>query len=618
MTNSYHIEGVSLNGGLGLGRPVFHQSSTIYYAPTSHHHSEAITFKEAHLDEAFANLIGELQQLIPSQSESFSEVMQTNLYQESRKILETHLLLAHDPGWKKELKAYIQKGSSAFQAVDLTLESIREKLTKMGPQSHWFDRIADFEDLSGRLKRHLTPSKTFEKPTYEGPIILFADRMGPAELFEYDRTQLVGLVLTDTSQTSHVAIIARSFNIPIVGGIKEEIKNITSEDLLFLNGHEGRLYVRPTADMITSYEGQFINQNSSHFVSEPTAPISRYEAMAAFKGCETLDGVPIALFLNAGLIEDLNHIDPTKAEGVGLYRTEIPFMMRSKLPNVPEQVKLYQEILNRAGEKPVVFRTLDVGGDKVLPYLEKLRSKNTLKRSPSTNTVFDRAILLRYQLRALVKACAGRDLFIKLPMVAEVSEVQATRALLEKEVQREQAKGNKIPKTVQLGIMIEVPAIVWQLPHLLPWVDFVSIGSNDLFQFFYAIKREHSQLSERYDPLSSSFLSLLDSIQKQCKEADVPVGICGEIAGKPLEMLALIGLGYRAFSMSPNSIPMIRSVISNLSCEEITAYMTSIRESSPNNIREKLIQFSQDRGFHMATSENSSLVSGGMFGKNTL
>ena len=249
---------------------------------------------------------------------------------------------------------------------------------------------------------------------------------------------------------------------------------------------------------------------------------------------KTLDDVSISLLLNAGLVEDVDHIATSGAEGVGLYRTEIPFMMRPRLPNVNEQVKLYQEILKRAGGHPVVFRTLDVGGDKVLPYLERLKSESSVKKSRAENIFFDRPILLRYQLRALIRATVGTELTIMLPMIAEVNEVQAARELLDNEVNREKGKGNGVPTKIQLGAMIEVPSLVYQLPQLFPHVDFLSVGSNDLFQFFYAIDREYPKLTARYDVLSPTFLSMLKVIQNQCEEARVPLSICGEMAGRPL------------------------------------------------------------------------------------
>ncbi len=596
MTISHQVDGISLNTGIGLGRAVLHHPVGTKVASTREDFGNRSQKAQLiQLDQAFVHLADEIQAFISQQSTSPSTKTQTQMQAQSAKvsrdILDVHLLLARDPGWKRQLRERIREGMSTLDAIDQALQSIRERLERKGTQPHWRERISDFEDLSGRLKRHLTDSVgVLENEDGDSPIIVVADRIGPAELLDYDRSRLVGLVLVEQSHTSHVAIVARSLEIPVVGGIKTLLQEINTGDSLLVDGNEGRVYIRPVREVVRRYDAQFQFKKTRHLgLSEAVAPLM----------ARTLDGVSISLLLNAGLVEDVDHIEAAGAEGIGLYRTEIPFMMRPKLPNVNEQVKLYQEILNRAGRHPVVFRTLDVGGDKVLPYLERLKSESPIKqRRTAARIVFDRPILLRYQLRALIRASVGTELTIMLPMIAEVSEVQAARELLDGEINREKEKGNPVPTNIRLGAMIEVPSLVHQLPQLFPHVDFLSVGSNDLFQFFYAIDREYPKLTDRYDVLSPTFLSVLKSIQEQCQGAHIPLSVCGEMAGRPLESLALIGLGYRTLSMSAPAVPLIKTMIRRLTYQEISDYMAGVCVPSQANIRQNLRDFARDHGIY--------------------
>lgn len=592
-TISRQIDGVSLNAGIGLGRAIIHQSGGMK-ATGGKIQSQDISSKSEllNLDQAFIGLVDEIQTLIcqirPSLPSKNLTQLQAKSQADSRDIFDVHLMMANDPGWKRQLQQWIRTGMTAAAAIDQTLNSIQVTLGEKGAQSHWHERISDFEDLSGRLKRHLVDFTVPEILDNKSAIIVVADRIGPAELLDYDRSRLMGLVLLEHSQTSHVAIVARSLEIPVVGGIKALLQEVKSGDSLLVDGNEGRVYIRPVTEMISHYNAQ------ASFKKIP--PIKHPPQTDTPLPTKTLDDVSISLLLNAGLVEDADHIATSGAEGVGLYRTEIPFMMRPRLPNVNEQVKLYQEILKRAGGHPVVFRTLDVGGDKVLPYLERLKSESSVKKGRAENIFFDRPILLRYQLRALIRATVGTELTIMLPMIAEVNEVQAARELLDNEVNREKDKGNGVPTKIRLGAMIEVPSLVYQLPQLFPHVDFLSVGSNDLFQFFYAIDREYPKLRARYDVLSPTFLSMLKVIENQCEEARIPLSICGEMAGRPLEALALIGLGYRTLSMSAASIPLIKNMIRSLNYQEVSDYLGAVCIPSQANIRQSLLDFAKDQG----------------------
>jgi len=587
------IHGMSLNIGIGLGRAVLHQSVGIK-TPLNRIRfgSDARKNELIRLDHALAHMVDEIQILI-SQHASRLLKKETESQQksqaESLDILNIYLLLANDPGWKRQLREKVQRGISATQAVDQTLQSIQEKLRKNGTQSLWQERMGDFEDLSSRLKRYLTDSPVEAIRGFkDSPVIVIADHIGPAELLDYEREQLVGLVLGEQSSTSHATIVARSLGIPVVGGMQGTLNEINPGDSILVNGNEGCVYIHPAKGTIHRF-----NMKPS---PQKTRPLKQPLEEKTLLPSETRDGISISLLLNAGLVNDADHIKEVGAEGIGLYRTEIPFMLRSEFPNVAEQTKLYREILRRAENYPVIFRTLDVSGDKVLPYLAQLKNQKSTVSQRAKYTLFNRPILLKHQLRALVRAGGGHELTIMLPMVAEVGEVQSAREMLNKEINHERARGNLIPTKIRLGAMIEVPSLVFQLPQIFPHVDFLSVGSNDLFQFFYAIDREFPKLSNQHDVLSPTFLGLLKSIQTQCDLAQMPLSICGEMAGTPLEALALIGLGYRTLSMSAAAVPKIKNMIRNLNHKEISDYMATICVPSENNIRKRLQNFTKSHG----------------------
>lgn len=589
---SRQFDGISLNTGVGLGKAVLHQS---YNHGSFSHKKEPRTLlksKElAQLNHALVLLVDEITALLSIQTTAKSpqEKMtkaksRTKVQTESQEILGVYLMLAKDPGWKRQLMEHIKTGLSALDAVDATLVDIRAKLNAKGKKSIWKERISDFEDLSSRLKRHLTTSViSSDLAEDDSPIIVVADRIGPAELLDYDRQRLAGLLLVEHSPTAHVAIVARSLDIPVVGGMKNAIVEIQDGDSILVDGNEGHVYIRPISDIIRRFDIQ-------KFLKKTRLIEPRLEKIAALASV-TRDGAHISLSLNAGLVEDVDHIEAAGAEGIGLYRTEIPFMMRPKLPNVTEQTSLYREIMKRAGKYPVVFRTLDVGGDKVLPYLERLKSDNPMRKESVTHVFFDRPILLRYQLRALIRACEGQELHIMLPMVAEAEEVKEARVILDGEIARERAQGHPVPSKIRLGAMIEIPSIICQLTELFPHVDFLSVGSNDLFQYFYAIDREYPKVSNRYDVLSFTFLSLLQKIQQECRKANMPLSVCGEMAGRPIEALALIGLGYEALSMSAASVPLVKTMVRSLTYEKLSKFMMDVCIPGQGSLRPALRDF---------------------------
>jgi phosphotransferase system enzyme I (PtsP) len=285
------------------------------------------------------------------------------------------------------------------------------------------------------------------------------------------------------------------------------------------------------------------------------------------------DGVAIDLHMNAGLLLDLPHLNETGAASIGLFRTEILFMVAPRFPTMTAQLALYKSILDAVPDHPVTFRTLDIGGDKVLPYMRPYEEENPALGWRAIRIGLDRPGLLRSQLRAMLRAGGGRDLRIMFPMIAAVSEFDAAKAMVKSELRYLERHSYERPANLKLGIMVEIPSILWQLDEVLTRVDFLSVGSNDLLQYLCAADRDNKRVSDRYDPLSAPLLRALKMITDKAQATDTPVTLCGEIGGHPLEAMALIGIGYRGFSMNPSSLGPVKAMVLALDVAEIETFM---------------------------------------------
>jgi phosphotransferase system enzyme I (PtsP) len=393
-------------------------------------------------------------------------------------------------------------------------------------------------------------------------------------------------VLEEGSPNSHVAIVARALDIPVVGQVRDALARIEPGDAMIVDADHAQVLVRPGEDVRQLFRRSLAVRDE------------RKAQYAALKGLPavSLDGVEISLSINAGLLVDLQHLAETGADGVGLYRTEVPFMVRSDLPNVESQKQLYSKVLAYAAGKPVVFRTLDIGGDKVMPYWDHDEDENPAMGWRAIRVSFDRPALLRQQLRAFLRAAAGQDLYIMFPMIAEVAEFRYARILLDREIERESGNGADLPREVKVGAMLEVPALLFQLDDLLRQVDFLSVGTNDLFQFMFASDRGNYRISERYDALSPVMLNVLRSVVERCAAANVPLSLCGEMAAHPLDAMALIGIGFRHLSISPPAVGPIKMMVRSLRVAPVARYIDSICLGRQGSVREKLKAYAQDHG----------------------
>jgi phosphotransferase system enzyme I (PtsP) len=410
--------------------------------------------------------------------------------------------------------------------------------------------------------------------------------MGPTDLLDYDRRNLRGLVLEDSGKQSHVAIVARALGIAAVGDARGVMERVDQGNPIIVDADSGEVHIRPPPGVVTAYrdKARFRARRQRKYRALRDAP------------AVTRDGRRIELHINAGLEMDVPHLAEAGADGIGLFRTELQFMISSTLPRQERQTQMYRAVLESAGGKPVVFRTLDVGGDKMLPYLRQPSEENPALGWRAIRLSLDRPGLLRTQVRALLRAAAGQELRLLLPMVTTVGEVDAARGLVEREADVLQRRGIAVSAAVRLGAMIEVPALLYELDALMPRVDFVSVGSNDLMQYFFAADRNNTLVADRYDALSVAPLRALSTIAEAARRHERPLSLCGEMAGRPLEAMALIGLGYRCISMSPASIGPIKSMVLSLDTRVLERWLDEHMRAGGGSLRGGLQRFAAEQG----------------------
>jgi len=569
-----HIAASPFADGIALGHAVLHEPR-VHVARLI---AEDVDAENERLEQAVYQLRGNIDDLLETEDLSHAG--------EHREVLQAYRMFANDRGWLQRMSEAVRTGLTAEAAVERVQNDTRARLLRAA-DPYLRDRLHDFDDLANRLLRQLT-GVGLSSASGNLPIdtILIARNMGPAELLDYDKERLRGLVLEEGAANAHVAIVARAMGIATVGRAEAILDTIDQGDAIIIDGDAGDVYVRPTSDIIDAYS------EKARFRARKQ---EQYKAIRQEPSI-TSDGEPVALYVNAGLQVDLGHLHESGAEGIGLFRTELQFMVAAKLPSLKDQIELYNAVLDAAGDHPTVFRTLDIGGDKMLPYMDisDFKEENPALGWRAIRIGLDRPALLRHQLRALLTAAAGRSLRVMFPMVAEVAEFKRARALVDKELARLKKFGHPAPAHLEVGTMLEVPSLVWQLDTLLPYVDFVSVGSNDLLQFLFATDRGNSRVSNRYDLLSPAVLGFLRFVVKKCRAHEVPVTLCGEMSGKPLEAMALVGLGFRRISMSPAAIGPVKMMVRSLNAGVLEDYMEGLYGLPDATVREALADFAQD------------------------
>jgi phosphotransferase system enzyme I (PtsP) len=574
------LGGLKLVAGMAKGIAVYHQPRVM----VEHTVAEDTEAERARVYAAFRRM--------REQIDNMTREAEFGTAGEHNEILETYKMFAYDEGWSRRINEAIDSGLTAEAAIERVQQRTRARMREIDDPL-LKERMHDLEDLANRLMRIVSGRMgTAAQTGLNKDAILIARNLGPAELLEYDKRRLKGVVLEEGSLTAHMTIVARAMGVPVVGRVAD-IRHIASEgDVILVDGDMGVVAVRPTRAMAISFEQRMATslKRRAEFAALRTLP------------SQTIDGRQIALMVNAGLAEDAVGLEASGAEGIGLFRTEFQFLISATLPGRESQQRLYRSVLDAAGDKPVVFRTVDIGGDKALPYLsdEKDEAENPAMGWRALRLSLSRSALMKAQARALIEASDGRVLRVMYPMISEPWEYEEARALFEEQLEWAQANRRPTPSRIEYGAMLEVPALAEMLDVLLPRIDFLSIGTNDLTQFLFAADRADPRLAERYDWLSPAILRFLRRIVVAADAANVPVRLCGEMGGRPLEAMALIGIGVRQFSITPAAIGPTKAMVRSLDAAAIEAKMASLLAKPTREMRRTLTEWARRKGVKLA------------------
>jgi phosphotransferase system enzyme I (PtsP) len=574
---SQQVTGTTLAGGIAKAPIVLHRPKIVITTLVSEEPDEE--------ERRFQRALMSLQQSVDAM------ITQSGLEEGSdhREILESYRLFSQDRGWIDRIVEAIHTGLTAEAAVRKVQEEMHARLSQI-TSAYIQERVHDLEDLSERLIYHL---QGIEPTAAQGDLpesfILVANALGPAELLEYDATRLKGVILAEGSPTSHVAIIARMMDIPMVGRVEAILHLVEAGDLAVVQGDQGMVYIRPPEDVEAAIDAEIAArafQNAVYAATRELPSLSK-------------DGERVSLNLNLGLYVNADHLAAADVDGVGLFRTELPYMASRALPTVEEQQRIYRDAFEKARGKKVIFRAFDIGGDKQVPYIQADDEENPAMGWRATRIGLDRPVILRQQFRALVRAAAGENLYVMFPFIAEVAEFDAVKVLLQKEIQRAKDEGITPPKSVKTGTMLEIPSLLFQLPELCERVDFISIGSNDLLQFLFACDRGSPKVGGRYDPLNPIVMRTIQKIADTAAEYKVELGFCGDMATRPLDAMALVACGIRALSMPPAAIGPVKTMVRSLDVRALRSYLDYICTEPMHSLRLPLERFARDHGVEL-------------------
>lgn len=498
-------------------------------------------------------------------------------------VLEAYRMFANSKGWMRRMEEDISRGLSAEAAVEKEQSQARSRMSQVADQ-YLRERLHDLDDLSNRLLRILTGQGSETGAELPADPILIARNIGPAELLEYGRS-LKGIVLEQGSVGSHAAIVARALAIPLVIHAERISTEALNGDHIMVDGDQGVVHLRPDDTVVTAFRDKMAMQAQAQ---------ERYASIRD-KQAETQDGQIIGLHMNAGLMADLPSLDSSGAEGVGLFRTELQFLIRNQMPRRSELSALYARVLDAAHGKRVVFRTLDIGSDKVLPYMKPQDEPNPALGWRAIRVGLDKPGVMRMQLQALIRAANGRPLTVMFPFVAQYNEYRAARAEMDKAMERERILGHPLPERLEVGAMLETPSLAFAPRAFFDEVDFLSVGGNDLKQFFFAADRENERVRRRYDTLNVSFLSFLEGIVRRSNETGTPVSFCGEDAGRPIEALCLAAIGFRTLSMRPASIGPVKHLLRRSNLDDVRQVIDDAQKRGEQSVREAVMEYLRNR-----------------------
>ena len=573
-TGTVVLNGLPLVSGMAAGVAIFHQPNV----RIEHTVAEDTEAERARVYSAFDRMREQIDRMA-SQAEFGGGG-------EHDEIIATYKMFAYDEGWSRRINEAIDSGLTAEAAIERVQQRTRMRMRQIDDPL-LADRMHDLEDLSNRLLRIVSGQMgTAAQMGLKQDSILVARNLGPAELLEYDKRRLRGVILGEGSLTAHVVIVARAMGVPVLGRVDGIRRTISEGDMLLLNVDEKSIIVRPSSAVQEAFSGD---------LAEGQKKKARFAALRDVEPV-TKDGQRINLMINAGLRDDVSAIALTGADGIGLFRTEFQFLISATLPQRERQQRFYRDVLDAAGNKPVIFRTLDVGGDKALPYLKDVgpAEENPALGWRAIRLALDHAGLMKAQARALLEAAAGRQLNVMFPMVSEPWEFDEAKALFEAQLAYLAGRKKKLPLRIRYGAMLEVPALAETLDILLPNLDFLSIGTNDLTQFLFAADRADPRLAERYDWLSPAILRFIRRVAIACAEHKVDLAVCGEMGGRPLEAMALIGIGLNRLSITPAGIGAIKAMVCSLESKSIAEEMDRLLAKPPQSIRSALTEWAHE------------------------
>ena len=571
-----HISQVMLRGicaqeGAAMGHVYLHEPRVVVTNPVSDDpDAELIRLREA------------VEQLRMSVDQMLTHVPRGE--GEQLEVLEAYRMFANSRGWMRRMEEDIGRGLSAEAAVEKEQSTARARMETV-PDAYLRERLQDLDDLSNKLLRLLTGQGSETGVDMPDNPVLVARNIGPGELLEYGRV-LKGVVLEEGSVGSHAAIVARALAIPLVINAKRITLEALNGDAILVDGDQGIVHLRPEDAVANAFRDK---------VAMQAAAQERYASIRD-KPAAALCGTVMDLHMNAGLMADLPSLTSSGAEGVGLFRTELQFLTRARVPRRGELAALYSRVMDAAGGKPVVFRTLDIGSDKVLPYMKRTEEPNPALGWRAIRVGLDKPGVMRMQLQALIRAANGRPLSVMFPFIAQFEEFTEARDYLLREIDKEAALGHTLPSKLDIGAMLETPSLAFAPTQFFEMADFISIGGNDLKQFFFAADRENERVRRRYDTLNVSFLTFLEQIVQRCVATDTPLSFCGEDAGRPVEAVCFAAMGLRSLSMRPASIGPVKSLIRRVDLREARAVINEARVSGAQSVRPAVMDWLRRQG----------------------
>ena len=562
------LSGLKLVAGMAKGQAVFHEPRVV----VEHTVAEDTEAERDRVYSAFRKM--------REQIDTIAKEAEFGTIGEHQEILETYRMFAYDEGWSRRINEAIDSGLTAEAAIERVQQRTRARMREIDDPLLQ-ERMHDLEDLSNRLLRIVSGRMgTAAQTGLSTDTILIARNLGPAEILEYDRRRLKAVLLEEGSLTSHMVIVARAIGVPVIGRLQDIRHSVEEGETILVDGDNGSIIIRPNRALSTGFEHRM------------TLSQKRRAEFAAVKSLPavTRDGVHVSVMVNAGLAEDAAALGMSGADGIGLFRTEFQFLISATLPGRERQQRLYSKVLESAGDRPVVFRTVDIGGDKALPYLTDIHdeAENPAMGWRALRLSLERSTLMKAQARALIEASGGRPLKVMFPMVSEPWEFDEAKALFEEQVQWARHAHRKLPSRIEFGAMLEVPSLAETLDLLLPRVDFLSIGTNDLTQFLFAADRSEPRLAQRYDWLSPAILRFLKRVLDAARAAGVPARICGEMAGRPLEAMALIGVGAENFSITPAGVGPVKAMVRSVDAAAVRSRLDQLLARPPKDMRRAL------------------------------